>query len=160
MKDQYTAHYRILELSDDADKADIKKAYRRLSWKYHPDQNSSGEATQKFIQIKEAYDVLMQKPTVYRGVVDVSKMPPVQPNTMSFMDALYSEQKNRAHRVRGQADIDVQEVPVNLYKRKKKKAFNPERFLDNLAVVTTNIVSFLIPFVVLGIGLYVLSWLP
>lgn len=51
--------YKILELSDEASIADIKKAYRRLSFKYHPDTNKGKKSTvDKFIQIDNAYNIL------------------------------------------------------------------------------------------------------
>lgn len=50
----------LLQLESGATKADIKKAYRRLSKKYHPDINSSEDAKEKFIAINEAYNFLNQ----------------------------------------------------------------------------------------------------
>ena len=52
-------YYELLEVSQDASKEDIKKAYRRLARKFHPDVNPGDqEAEQKFKEVKEAYDVL------------------------------------------------------------------------------------------------------
>ncbi len=51
-------YYRILELSPGASKAEVKKAYRRLARKYHPDVNRSPEAHQKFQMIEEAYRMI------------------------------------------------------------------------------------------------------
>lgn len=52
-------YYEILGLGRDASERDIKKAYRNLSKKYHPDKNQGDEdAHHKFIEIGEAYDVL------------------------------------------------------------------------------------------------------
>jgi len=52
--------YEILGISKKAKDADIKKAYRKLSREWHPDQNPDNkeEATQKFYDISEAYEVL------------------------------------------------------------------------------------------------------
>jgi len=49
-------YYEILGVSKDANSEDIKKAYRNLSKKYHPDVNPQGE--QKFKEIAEAYSIL------------------------------------------------------------------------------------------------------
>ncbi len=51
-------YYEILGVSRDASKEEIKKAYRRLALKYHPDRNPSKEAEEKFKEISEAYAVL------------------------------------------------------------------------------------------------------
>ncbi|ROT74671.1 dnaJ homolog subfamily B member 6 [Penaeus vannamei] len=53
-------YYKVLELNRSASQADIKKAYRRLALKWHPDKNpdNQDEATKKFKEISEAYEVL------------------------------------------------------------------------------------------------------
>ncbi len=52
-------YYKILGVTKDASKEEIKKAYRKLALKYHPDRNKDNkEAEEKFKQISEAYAVL------------------------------------------------------------------------------------------------------
>ncbi|TCK04903.1 molecular chaperone DnaJ [Marinobacterium mangrovicola] len=52
-------YYEILDVPRDASDRDIKKAYRRLAMKYHPDRNPDNkEAEDKFKEISEAYEVL------------------------------------------------------------------------------------------------------
>ena len=54
--------YKTLGVSEDASESDIKKAYRKLSRKYHPDLNPDDkQAEKKFKEISEAYDVLSDK---------------------------------------------------------------------------------------------------
>ncbi|CAJ0997874.1 Chaperone protein DnaJ [Sodalis praecaptivus] len=54
-------YYEILGVSRDAEEREIKKAYKRLAMKFHPDRNpgnAEAEAEAKFKEIKEAYEVL------------------------------------------------------------------------------------------------------
>lgn len=54
-----TDYYELLGVSRDASESDLKKAYRKLAVKYHPDKNpGDAEAEAKFKEISEAYDVL------------------------------------------------------------------------------------------------------
>ncbi|KAG6331942.1 hypothetical protein ID866_7149 [Astraeus odoratus] len=50
--------YKVLELSRHATEQDIRKAYKRLSRKYHPDKNKDPGAEEKFVEIAHAYQVL------------------------------------------------------------------------------------------------------
>ena len=54
-----TDHYEVLGVSNTASQTEIKRSFRTLALKYHPDRNrNSEEAKQKFMQIVEAYEVL------------------------------------------------------------------------------------------------------
>jgi molecular chaperone DnaJ len=52
-------YYKVLDVPKNATDAEIKKAYRRLAMKYHPDRNpNDGDAEEKFKEAKEASEVL------------------------------------------------------------------------------------------------------
>ncbi|PNK07738.1 molecular chaperone DnaJ, partial [Cylindrospermopsis raciborskii S10] len=56
-------YYEILGVSRDADKEQIKQAYRRQARKYHPDVNKEPGAEEKFKEINRAYEVLSEADT-------------------------------------------------------------------------------------------------
>ncbi|KAG8084484.1 hypothetical protein GUJ93_ZPchr0010g9603 [Zizania palustris] len=59
--------YKVLGVGRGATDDELKKAYRRLAMKYHPDKNPSPQADSLFKQVSEAYDVLSdsQKRAIY-----------------------------------------------------------------------------------------------
>ena len=70
-------YYKVLGVTRSASAAEIKKAYRKLSLKYHPDKNSAPDAAQKFSEIAAAYDVLSdpeKRETYNRGGEEAVKL--------------------------------------------------------------------------------------
>ena len=54
-------YHEILGVSRDASPEEIKRAYRRKALEFHPDRSTDPDAHEKFIQINEAYDYLINK---------------------------------------------------------------------------------------------------
>ena len=62
-------YYEVLGVDKNADEAKIKKAYKRLAMKYHPDRNAGDKAgaEKKFKEVRKAYDIISdpQKRSAY-----------------------------------------------------------------------------------------------
>lgn len=54
-------YYKVLGVARGANDDEIKKAYRKLALKYHPDKNKSPQAEERFKEVAEAYEVLSDK---------------------------------------------------------------------------------------------------
>lgn len=81
--------YETLGIHENATETEIKKAYRSLSLKYHPDRNSGEEATSKFQEISAAYEILSdpQKKQQYdmgMGTEDIPQGFPFPPGAFPF----------------------------------------------------------------------------
>ena len=53
--------YKTLEINENANESEIKKAYRKLARQYHPDVNKDPDAEEKFKEINSAYEILSDK---------------------------------------------------------------------------------------------------
>lgn len=52
-------YYEILDISTNSSEIEIKKAFRKKAFEFHPDKNSSINASAKFIEVYEAYEILI-----------------------------------------------------------------------------------------------------
>ncbi len=93
--------YETLGVSENATPEEIKKAYRKLARKYHPDINKSPDAQEKFKEINAAYEVLSD--------------PEKKAKYDQFGDAMFGGQ-NFSDFARSQgADIDLEEILRNIF---------------------------------------------
>jgi curved DNA-binding protein len=58
---QFKDYYQIMGISRDASQEEIKRTYRKLARKYHPDVSKEADAEERFKEINEAYEVLQNK---------------------------------------------------------------------------------------------------
>lgn len=58
MLDERLRYFKILGIQPTDNVESVKKAYRKMAFRYHPDKNSSADAHARFIEITEAYEIL------------------------------------------------------------------------------------------------------
>ena len=59
MKYQEACRIFELEVNHDCNESELKRKYKRLSLRYHPDKNPSPDACLEFQQLQDAYDILL-----------------------------------------------------------------------------------------------------
>ena len=116
-------YYKILEVEEKASQQDIKKSYRTLSKKYHPDVNPEGG--DKFKDIAEAYDTIGNPDK--RAQYDQTKNNPFAGGTggSSFEEMFNQMFRGGAQRTRRKSVPDkvvkVQITPIESYQGVDKK---------------------------------------
>ena len=88
--------YDTLEIQDNASESEIKKAYRKLARKYHPDVNKEASAEDKFKEINSAYEILS----------DTTKKQQYDMHGDSMFGGQNFHDFSRSHGGRGQGDLD------------------------------------------------------
>ena len=68
---EFIDYYKVLNISENATLEEIKKAFRELAKEYHPDKNKSSDASVKFREVFEAYEILKDKIT--KDIFDESR---------------------------------------------------------------------------------------
>lgn len=100
-------HYQVLGLNSKASQDEIKKAYRKLSKKYHPDINKKPEAENKFKEISEAYQVLTGKTKV---------KPPPTVNPFNNFNGFNQNRQRKAKNIIYNLEITLEEAFSGTYK--------------------------------------------
>ena len=79
MAEQKRDYYEVLGVSKTATAEELKKAYRQLAKKYHPDANpdNKSEAEAKFKEVNEAYETLMVHKEVLEVEMDIIHILPM-----------------------------------------------------------------------------------
>lgn len=65
----FEPYYAKLGLPPDADNASVKAAYRRLAKRYHPDRSGDPNTREKFIEINQAYELLIKRDVLIQEAV-------------------------------------------------------------------------------------------
>jgi curved DNA-binding protein CbpA len=112
-------HYKVLEVSYTASQDDIRKSFRYLALKYHPDKNkNSEESKRKFMEIVEAYKVLSdeQARKNYDIVAaDVNKYNHVYYGSYNYNPTRRGAFSSNSHEIHSYADIKRRYIQNPIY---------------------------------------------
>ena len=116
----FDKYYKILQLQNNASLDDIKKSYKKLAIKYHPDKNQNNkEAEEKFKEISEAYEILTNKNKyMHDPQFRQNSMPQVNPYNLfeeifSQMNMQHNMPFGHTNFVNISNNINMTQVPIN-----------------------------------------------
>lgn len=114
-------YYSLLGVEAKATKAEIKKNYRLLANKYHPDKNSDPNAAEKFIAISEAYEILSNSKT--RTQYDLSRWAKLKQKKAAKDDYNIVVPPVESTRTRRNKEQRKRSIPYHQEKNPSKKSF-------------------------------------
>ena len=155
-------YYEILELNKNATENEIKKSYRKLALKWHPDKNPNNIefATQKFNEISEAFEVLgdIQKRKQYDmfGNINSNQCPRQNPqdifnhffndfNQDSFFEDILSSQMNslNINNINLRTNLNTNfNTNTNLNNSFRNQSVSTQTFINGHKMVTRKVVRF------------------
>lgn len=139
--------YKALGLEKGASEEDIKKAYRKLAKKYHPDANPGDkDAEERFKNISHAYDVLKdpEKRQQYEAMQDAASRG-FDPNGMKGFEDIFKRGgpgggRGRTYRqTHSYGDLDLEDLFGNMFdfgSRERKARYGPQKGDDIRSEVT------------------------
>jgi curved DNA-binding protein CbpA len=111
--------YKLFGLSPGASEEEIRKRYRELVKKFHPDVNKDAHAEKKFIEIQAAYEVLMQEPEAQMDIEHPSE-PTFEAEYSAYRE--HARQQFQARKKKEAEDLEklyvrLQSGPIHLLHR-------------------------------------------
>lgn len=111
-------YYTTLELTSSATAEQVKKAYRRLAMKYHPDRTSEPGAVDRFLEVTEAYEIITgQRPLPKRSF---------STKTTAQTPASSEEEKQREY------DERIKKARMRFQQRKQDEKLKEEAFFTSI----------------------------
>ncbi|RYM34558.1 hypothetical protein ERX46_04070 [Brumimicrobium glaciale] len=147
-----STYYEILGITENADAAEVKKAFRKLAKQYHPDLNSAENAKEKFIEVEVAYSCLSDSKTrlAYDRLLKLQRMERANPRVKQK----YQQDVNRKTRTGTRRAQSHSKMSYQQYKRDQlfRTSFAAIIFKTIFTIVFGGLLMFL--FYQVGLKLY------
>ncbi len=150
-------YYKILGIPKNATDTQIKKAYRKLALKWHPDKNKSRGAEEKFMEITEAYDILSdpEKRRKYDRQGRSRPTRPTQtntakPNTTSTTSAFEEWQETLRRRSREKAKQQASQSYGQFKKKNFRNDWYNKLWVVNVSLLGMGILAILLLFAMIA----------
>ena len=152
-------YYRILGIPLTADELDVKRAYREMSLKWHPDKNTGIDVTSIMQDINEAYDILRDASKRKRYNQEYARFCETYNKEEKVQNTAYSKEKNSQSEWSYDYDVCDEALKKDIYNARKHAKELVEEFLKEMketAMVAakgagTSAINFLIGWIVAGI---------
>jgi Ca2+-dependent lipid-binding protein len=125
-----SAYYEILGLPDNASDEEIRKAFRKKAKQYHPDVNKSPDANARFILIKKAYEILINRNSYSSASTATHRA-----NPMTSYEAYMSWRKSQQEKAEYEAKLRHQEFLRNKQKLKESVWYYPLYIMLYIATI-------------------------
>lgn len=132
-------YYQILNLSVDASLDDIKHAYRKLAYEYHPDVSTLPNARELFIKLNEAYEYLLNKLKL-ENELKHRKSVSFEETAQSIIDAWMASERER---IRNRAN---QHANMKFRNFKKTRIYRTTEILTNYLNIGTLLLGIIVFF--------------
>lgn len=115
-------YYKLLGISRSAKAAAVRKAYRKLALKLHPDINKSPDAHDRFVELTEVYEVLkhQKRKRQYDQLYDynILEKEPKKPQTYHKREGKWNQNINRSSERGKKKGQRYSQTSYNLFKRR------------------------------------------
>ena len=132
-------YYQILNLPIDASLDDLKHAYRKLAYEYHPDVSTLPNARELFIRLNEAYEYLLNKLKLEKELKH-RKSVSYEETAQSIIDAWMASERER---IRNRANLHAD---MKFRHFKKTKIYRTTEILTNYLNIGTLLLGIIVFF--------------
>lgn len=128
MNPQIIDAYKLLELPSSATLDEIKKAYRKLAKKHHPDMGGGKKSQALFIEIAEAYELLTDyfanpaKYSIYQSYTATESKKTTY-RSQKYSEEELNERIERARKIARQQALEEQEIIYQTYEKTRQTTF-------------------------------------